>query len=86
MIGLGLFIPNGDTPLAEELSGTSLNKEERMIALNSSGANVVMPNVMEGEYRQLYQLYSGKICINEIPAHCRRCITDKIMEIGRQIP
>jgi len=111
MIGLGPFIPNGDTPLAGELGGTfgaslkvmaitrlllpdanipattameTLNKDGRIIALNS-GANVVMPNVTEGEYRQMYMLYPGKICINDTPAHCRGCITGKIMAIGRQV-
>ena len=111
MIGLGPFIPNDDTPLAEENGGTfvaslkvtaitrlllpdanipattameTLNKEGRIIALNS-GANVVMPNVTDGEYRQMYMLYPGKICINDTPAHCRGCITGKIMAIGRQV-
>jgi biotin synthase len=111
MIGLGPFIPNADTPLAEEAGGAfttsikvmaitrlllpdanipattameTLNKEGRMIALQS-GANVVMPNVTEGEYRELYKLYPGKICINDTPEHCRGCITGKIKGIGRQI-
>ena len=111
MIGLGPFIPNGDTPLAEEIGGTflaslkvmaitrlllpdanipattameTLNKEGRIVALKS-GANVIMPNVTEGEYRQLYMLYPGKICINDTPAHCRGCITGKILAIGRQV-
>jgi biotin synthase len=111
MIGLGPFIPNADTPLAEKAGGAfttsikvmaitrlllpdanipattameTLNKEGRMIALQS-GANVVMPNVTEGEYRELYKLYPGKICINDTPEHCRGCITGKIKGIGRQI-
>ncbi|MBP2626162.1 MAG: (FeFe)-hydrogenase maturation HydE, radical [Firmicutes bacterium] len=111
MIGLGPFIPNADTPLAQEKGGSfilslkvmaitrlllpdanipattameTLNKEGRMIALKS-GANVVMPNVTEGEYREMYTLYPGKICINDTPAHCRGCITGKISGIGRQV-
>lgn len=111
MIGLGPFIPNSDTPLAQELGGSfvaslkvmaitrlllpdanipattameTLNKEGRIVALKS-GANVVMPNVTEGEYRQMYMLYPGKICINDTPAHCRGCITGKITAIGRQV-
>ena len=111
MIGLGPFIPNGDTPLAQATGGSfnlslkvmaitrlllpdanipattameTLNKEGRMIALKS-GANVVMPNVTEGEYRQMYSLYPGKICINDTPAHCRACITGKIAGIGRRV-
>lgn len=111
MIGLGPFIPNGDTPLAQEAGGTfilsikvmaitrlllpqanipattameTLNKEGRIIALQS-GANVVMPNVTEGEYREMYKLYPGKICVNDTPKHCRGCITSKIEGIGRHV-
>lgn len=62
----------------------SLDKNGRIIALQS-GANVVMPNITEGEYRELYALYPGKICVNDTPAHCRSCITGKITSIGRTI-
>ena len=50
-----------------------------------AGANVVMPNVTEGEYRRLYELYPGKICVNDTPVHCRSCIGLKIMSIGRTV-
>ena len=60
----------------------TLNKQGRVIALQC-GANVVMPNVTEGEYRKLYALYPGKICTGDTPAHCRGCISGKIRGIGR---
>ncbi|MBU2699660.1 biotin synthase [Sporomusaceae bacterium BoRhaA] len=109
MIGIGPFIPNGDTPLKYEAGGTfnlsvkvmalvrlllrninipattameTLHPQGRILALQR-GANVVMPNVTEGDYRRLYALYPGKICINDTPAHCRGCITGKIVGIGR---
>ncbi|GIM28530.1 [FeFe] hydrogenase H-cluster radical SAM maturase HydE [Clostridium polyendosporum] len=111
MIGIGPFIPNEDTPLAEANGGDftvalkvmaitrlvlpdinipattameTLNKQGRVIALQC-GANVVMPNVTEGEYRKLYALYPGKICTGDTPSHCRGCITGKITSIGRKI-
>lgn len=111
MIGIGPFIPNDDTPLANSKGGDltlalkvmaitrlllpdinipattameSLNKNGRIIALQS-GANVVMPNVTEGEYRKLYALYPGKICTGDTPSHCRGCITGKIQSIGRNV-
>ena len=62
----------------------SLHPKGRIMALQA-GANVVMPNVTEGEYRRLYELYPGKICVNDTPAHCRSCIGVKIMSIGRTI-
>ena len=62
----------------------TLHPNGRILALKS-GANVVMPNVTEGEYRRLYELYPGKICINDTPAQCRTCIGAKILSIGRKI-
>ena len=62
----------------------TLNPNGRIIALQS-GANVVMPNVTSTEYRAKYEIYPGKICINDQPAKCRGCIEGKIKSIGRTI-
>ena len=62
----------------------TLNPNGRIIALQS-GANVVMPNVTTTEYRAKYEIYPGKICINEKPSQCRGCIENKIKSIGRTI-
>lgn len=62
----------------------TLNPQGRIIALQS-GANVVMPNVTSKEYRAKYEIYPGKICINENPEQCRGCIEGKIISIGRTI-
>ena len=62
----------------------SLHPQGRLKALQA-GANVVMPNVTEGEYRKFYELYPNKICVNDTPVHCRSCIGLKIMSIGRTI-
>ena len=77
-----LLLPDANIPATTAME--TLSKEGRIIALGS-GANVVMPNVTEGEYRKMYMIYPGKICINDTPAHCRGCITGKIMSIGRQV-
>ena len=62
----------------------TINQNGRIIALNS-GANVVMPNVTSTEYRAKYEIYPGKICINDKPEQCRGCIEGKIKSIGRTI-
>ncbi len=62
----------------------SLHPMGRIMALQA-GANVVMPNVTEGEYRKFYELYPGKICVDEKPLQCRTCIGMKIESIGRKI-
>lgn len=77
-----LILPDINIPATTAME--SLNPNGRVIALQS-GANVVMPNVTEGEYRKLYALYPGKICIGDTPAHCHGCITSKITSIGRII-
>lgn len=77
-----LLLPDANIPATTAME--TLDRQGRIIALQS-GANVVMPNVTEGEYRKLYALYPGKICINDTPAHCRGCITGKINSIGRKV-
>jgi biotin synthase len=50
-----------------------------------AGGNVVMPNVSPTEFRELYQIYPNKICLNDRPEHCRNCITGKIVSLGRTV-
>ena len=61
-----------------------LNPQGRIIALRS-GANVVMPNVTSQKYRAKYEIYPNKICLNEAPEQCRKCIENKIKSIDRTI-
>lgn len=82
MAVMRLMMPDINIPATTAME--SLHPKGRLIALQS-GANVVMPNVTEGEYRKLYELYPGKICVNDTPAHCRSCIGLKITSIGRTI-
>lgn len=77
-----LLLPDSNVPATTAME--SLNRNGRIIAL-SSGANVVMPNITEGEYRKLYALYPGKICVNDTPSHCFNCIGGKISSIGRNV-
>lgn len=82
MAVMRLLLPDINIPATTAME--SLHPRGRIMALQS-GANVVMPNVTEGEYRKLYELYPGKICVNDTPVHCRSCIGLKIMSIGRTI-
>lgn len=77
-----LLLPDSNVPATTAME--SLNRNGRIIAL-SSGANVVMPNITEGEYRKLYAIYPGKICINDTPNKCWNCINGKIASIGRMV-
>ena len=77
-----LELPNINIPATTAME--TLNPKGRIIALQS-GANVVMPNVTSQKYRKKYEIYPGKICVNENPEQCRGCIEAKILSIGRTI-
>ncbi|MBP3925233.1 [FeFe] hydrogenase H-cluster radical SAM maturase HydE [bacterium] len=77
-----LLLPDINIPATTAME--TLNPNGRIIALQS-GANVVMPNVTQGDYRQKYEIYPGKICVNDTPDKCRGCIGEKILSIGRTI-
>ena len=82
MAVMRLLMPDINIPATTAME--TLHPQGRIMALRA-GANVVMPNVTEGEYRRLYELYPGKVCVNDTPIHCRSCIGMKIQSIGRTI-
>lgn len=49
------------------------------------GANIVMPNVTPTEYREKYEIYPGKACINETARQCQGCLNGRIRSIGRTV-
>ena len=77
-----ILLPTINIPATTAME--TLNPNGRLIALQS-GANVVMPNVTEGDYRIKYDIYPGKIRVGDTPAHCRGCISGKIQSIGRTV-
>lgn len=49
------------------------------------GANVIMPNVTETEFRPAYTLYDNKPCLDENSSMCRGCLSRRIQGIGETI-
>jgi biotin synthase len=49
------------------------------------GANVIMPNLTETEFRPKYQLYDNKPCTDENSSMCRGCLSGRIKGIGEDI-
>lgn len=49
------------------------------------GANVIMPNVTETEFRPSYTLYDNKPCTDENSSLCRGCLSRRIQGIGETI-
>jgi biotin synthase len=79
---LRLLMPDINIPATTAME--TLDPRGRLIALQS-GANVVMPNATETAYRKYYEIYPGKICLGDSPAHCRNCIENKIKSINRYV-
>jgi biotin synthase len=49
------------------------------------GANVFMPNVTPQKYREHYQLYPNKPCVDEDSGQCSQCVRGRVARIGRKI-
>ena len=77
-----IMMPDINIPATTAME--TINPNGRIIALQS-GANVVMPNITDTIYRSKYQIYPGKICLNDSSDKCRHCIEGKIKAIGREI-
>ena len=77
-----LLLPNINIPATTAME--TLNPNGRIIALKS-GANVVMPNILDSEFKTKYEIYPGKICLNDNSDKCRACIEGKIKSIGRYV-
>ena len=77
-----LLLPEANIPATTAME--TLRPGAREIMLRS-GANVMMPNVTEGEARQKYALYPGKACVADTPEHCRACMEGRIRALGRTV-
>lgn len=51
-----------------------------------AGANIIMPNITPGKYRNDYALYENKPCVDEEPEECKNCLDIRVQladgEIG----
>lgn len=50
-----------------------------------AGANVIMPIITHKKYRELYQLYNDKPCVNEQAEQCKGCLESRISSIKEEI-
>ena len=62
----------------------SLHPNGRILALKC-GANVIMPNITNNEYRKLYILYPGKPMLDNSVLQNKLSIVKKITSISRTI-
>ena len=51
----------------------------------AAGANVIMPNLTPGEYRESYFIYPNKACVKDAPDQCQTCLDIRLAAIGHKI-
>lgn len=73
-----------DVNIAATTALQALNPVGRELGLKA-GANVIMPNTTETEYRNSYKLYDNKPCTDENAEMCRGCLKGRIEKIGENI-
>jgi len=49
------------------------------------GANIIMPNITPGVYRNDYKLYENKPCTDEEASDCKNCLEARIHMSGNKI-
>jgi biotin synthase len=50
-----------------------------------AGANIIMPNITPGKYRNDYALYENKPCVDEEPAECLTCLDVRVQLTDSEI-
>lgn len=83
MIAL-LRIMMKDINIAASTAMQSIDKMGREKALKI-GANVIMPNITPGMYRDFYKLYENKPCTDEQAEDCMNCMEVRISLAGDEI-
>lgn len=73
-----------DVNIATTTALQALHPEGREMGL-LAGANVLMPNITDTKYREGYQLYEGKPCLDENADQCISCLSRRIESIGESI-
>jgi len=79
---LRLLCPTALLPATSSLE--ALHPAGRRLGLQA-GADVIMPNATPPVYRKRYQLYPGKVGLEEDPAECRRLAEELVVSLGRRV-
>lgn len=74
-----LYLHDVNIAAATALQALAPDGRERGVL---AGANVIMPNATDVEYRKAYTLYSGKPCMEENATACRGCLERRLESIG----
>ncbi len=73
-----------DVNIAATTALQALNPLGRELGLKA-GANILMPIITLEDYREKYQLYDDKPCINDSADKCKTCLTNRVASVGDQV-
>ena len=73
-----------DVNIASTTALQAISPTGRELGLQA-GANILMPNLTDTQYRTGYQLYDGKPCMDENATMCAGCLERRIAAIGETI-
>lgn len=80
--GLRLALPEANIPATTAAGSLAADGRERMLAV---GANVLMPNIGPVENKKDYELYPGKICLDEDGLECLGCLSLRVRGVGKRL-
>jgi biotin synthase len=78
-----LICPDTNIPSTTALA--TINQQSGRELGLQRGANVLMCNLTPTQYRRLYEIYPGKVCLDESGSACHRCLTNRIGAMGRAV-
>jgi len=79
---LRLALPEAHIPATTAAGTLQSDGRERMI---EAGANVLMPNLTQVEFKKDYLLYPGKICLDESGIQCVGCLSMRMKPLDRKL-
>lgn len=79
---LRLMMPDINIAAATALQAIDPMGREKAIKI---GANIIMPNITPGKYRDNYKLYEGKPCTDEEADDCTSCLEARIALTGNEV-
>ncbi|HUX36964.1 MAG TPA: radical SAM protein, partial [Rectinemataceae bacterium] len=79
---LRILLPEANIPATTAAGSIAPDGRERMLAV---GANVLMPNIGPVAAKKDYELYPGKICLDEDGLDCMGCLAVRAMGVGKRL-
>jgi len=73
-----------DVNIAATTALQTMHPTGREVAL-MRGANILMPILTPTSHRVHYQLYEGKVCLDESAQQCSACLGARVMSAGKRI-